>query len=57
MRRGRGTAPIIHVLATSESENPIEEGLVSMIGPFIDTIEEGTLTAICILSYKFLVRL
>tara|TARA_B100001115_G_scaffold18201_1_gene12955 strand:- start:259 stop:1614 length:1356 start_codon:yes stop_codon:yes gene_type:complete len=44
---GIGTAPIIH--ASSKSESPIEEGLVSMIGPFIDTIVVCTLTAICIL--------
>tara|TARA_B100001758_G_scaffold37835_1_gene29071 strand:- start:3691 stop:5046 length:1356 start_codon:yes stop_codon:yes gene_type:complete len=44
---GIGTAPIIH--ASSESENPIEEGLVSMIGPFVDTIIVCTLTALCIL--------
>ncbi len=44
---GIGTAPIIH--ASSKTEEPIEEGLVSMIGPFIDTIVVCTLTAICIL--------
>ena len=44
---GIGTAPIIH--ASSQSENPIEEGLVSMIGPFVDTIIVCTLTALCIL--------
>ena len=50
---GIGTAPIIH--ASSKTENPIEEGLVSMIGPFVDTIIVCTLTAFCILvtdSYK-----
>ena len=44
---GIGTAPIIH--ASSKTENPIEEGLVSMIGPFVDTIIVCTLTAFCIL--------
>ena len=44
---GIGTTPIIH--ASSQSENPIEEGLVSMIGPFVDTIIVCTLTALCIL--------
>ena len=44
---GIGTAPIIH--ASSQTENPIEEGLVSMIGPFVDTIIVCTLTALCIL--------
>jgi len=50
---GIGTAPIIH--ASSKTKNPIEEGLVSMIGPFVDTIIVCTLTAFCILvtdSYK-----
>ena len=44
---GIGTAPIIH--ASSETKEPIQEGLVSMIGPFIDTIIVCTLTAVCIL--------
>jgi len=44
---GIGTAPIIH--AASKTDNPIQEGMVSMIGPFIDTIVVCTLTALCIL--------
>ena len=44
---GIGTAPIIH--ASSNTKDPIEEGMVSMIGPFIDTIVVCTLTALCIL--------
>ena len=44
---GIGTAPIIH--ASSKTDNPLEEGMVSMIGPFIDTIIVCTLTALCIL--------
>ncbi len=44
---GIGTAPIIH--ASSRTENPVEEGLVSMIGPFVDTIIVCTLTALSIL--------
>ena len=44
---GIGTAPIIH--ASSKTENPIEEGIVSMIGPFVDTIIVCTLTALCVL--------
>ena len=44
---GIGTAPIIH--ASSKTENPIDEGMVSMIGPFVDTIIVCTLTALCIL--------
>ena len=44
---GIGTAPIIH--ASSKTENPLDEGMVSMIGPFVDTIIVCTLTALCIL--------
>ena len=44
---GIGTAPIIH--ASSKTDNPLEEGMVSMIGPFVDTIIVCTLTALCIL--------
>lgn len=44
---GIGTAPIIH--ASSKTVNPLEEGMVSMIGPFVDTIIVCTLTALCIL--------
>ncbi len=44
---GIGTAPIIH--ASSNTENPVEEGMVSMIGPFVDTIIVCTLTALCVL--------
>lgn len=44
---GIGTAPIIH--ASSKTDDPIEEGMVSMIGPFIDTLIVCTLTALCIL--------
>ncbi len=44
---GIGTAPIIH--ASSKTESPVEEGMVSMIGPFVDTIIVCTLTALCVL--------
>ena len=44
---GVGTSPIIH--AASKNDNPIKEGLVAMLGPFIDTIIVCTLTAFCIL--------
>ena len=44
---GVGTSPIIH--AASKTDNPIKEGLVAMIGPFVDTIIVCTLTAFCIL--------
>ena len=44
---GVGTSPIIH--AASKNNNPIKEGLVAMIGPFVDTIIVCTLTAFSIL--------
>lgn len=43
---GLGTAPIIH--ATARTEEPVREGLVAMIGPFIDTIVVCTMTALVI---------
>jgi len=45
---GQGSAPIAH--ATSKTENPIEEGMVSILEPFIDTIVICTLTGLVILS-------
>ena len=45
---GQGSAPIAH--ATSKTENPIEEGMVSILEPFIDTIVVCTLTGLVILS-------
>jgi len=45
---GQGTAPIAH--ASSKTENPIEEGMVSILEPFIDTIIICTLTGLVILS-------
>ena len=48
---GVGTSPIIH--SASKNNNPIKEGLVAMIGPFIDTIIVCTLTAFCILISGF----
>jgi AGCS family alanine or glycine:cation symporter len=44
---GIGTAPMAH--GASKNANPIREGLVSMIGPFVDTIVVCTLTALAIL--------
>ena len=44
---GVGTSPIIH--AASKNDNPIKEGLVAMVGPFVDTIIVCTLTAFSIL--------
>ncbi len=44
---GIGTAPMAH--GASQTNESIREGLVAMIGPFIDTIVVCTLTALCIL--------
>ena len=44
---GIGTAPMMH--GTSKTNEPVREGLVAMIGPFIDTIVVCTLTALAIL--------
>jgi alanine or glycine:cation symporter, AGCS family len=44
---GIGTAPM--ALGASKSKEPIREGLVSMLSPFIDTIIVCTLTALAIL--------
>jgi len=45
---GIGTAPMIH--GNARTDEPVREGLVAMIGPFIDTIVVCTLTALAILS-------
>lgn len=44
---GIGTAPMVH--GASKNNEPIREGLIAMIGPFIDTIVVCTLTALVIL--------
>jgi len=44
---GIGTAPMAH--GAAKTEEPIREGLVAMLGPFIDTVIVCTLTALCIL--------
>lgn len=44
---GLGSAPMYH--GQSKTKEPVQEGLVSMLGPFIDTIVVCTLTAIVIL--------
>jgi AGCS family alanine or glycine:cation symporter len=43
---GLGTAPMIH--AAAKTEEPVREGLVAMIGPFVDTIIICTMTALVI---------
>ena len=45
---GQGSAPIAH--ASSKTENPIEEGMVSILEPFIDTNIICTITGLVILS-------
>lgn len=44
---GIGTAPMVH--GQSKTKEPIREGLIAMLGPFIDTIVVCTLTALAIL--------
>ena len=44
---GIGTAPMAH--GAAKTDEPIREGLVAMLGPFIDTIIVCTLTALAIL--------
>ncbi len=44
---GLGSAPMYH--GQSKTDNPIKEGLVAMLGPFIDTILVCTFTAVVII--------
>ena len=44
---GLGSAPMYH--GQSKTDNPIKEGLVASLGPFIDTILVCTFTAIVII--------
>lgn len=45
---GLGTAPLAH--GAAKTNEPVREGLVAMLGPFIDTIVVCSLTAFVILS-------
>lgn len=45
---GQGSAPIAH--ASAKTEEPVSEGMVSILEPFIDTILICTLTGLVILS-------
>lgn len=45
---GLGSAPIAH--AAARTREPVREGLVAMIGPFIDTLLICTLTALVIIT-------
>lgn len=44
---GIGTAPMVH--GNSKTNEPVREGLIAMLGPFIDTIVVCTLTALVIM--------
>ncbi|MFQ5654154.1 MAG: alanine/glycine:cation symporter family protein, partial [Planctomycetota bacterium] len=44
---GLGSAPIAH--AAAKTDEPVREGLVAMVGPFIDTLVICTMTALVIL--------
>jgi AGCS family alanine or glycine:cation symporter len=45
---GQGSAPIAH--AAAKTDEPIREGVVAMIGPFIDTLVICTMTGLVILT-------
>ncbi len=45
---GMGTAPLVH--GAARTNEPVREGLVAMLGPFIDTNIVCTLTALVILT-------
>ena len=45
---GQGSAPIAH--ASARAHEPVSEGMVAILGPFIDTIIICTLTGLVILS-------
>ena len=45
---GLGSAPIAH--AAAQTKNPVRQGLIAMLGTFIDTIIVCTITALVILT-------
>ncbi len=45
---GLGSAPIAH--AAAKTKEPVREGLVAMVGPFIDTLMICTMTALVIIT-------
>lgn len=47
---GVGSAAIAH--AAAKTDEPVREGLVAMLGPFVDTIIVCTMTALCVLVTK-----
>jgi AGCS family alanine or glycine:cation symporter len=44
---GQGSAPIAH--AAAKTDEPVREGTVAMMGPYIDTLTICTLTGLCII--------
>ena len=48
---GLGSAPMAH--AAAKTEEPVREGLVAMLGPFVDTIVICTMTALVIVITGF----
>ena len=47
---GLGSAPIAH--AAAQTKEPVEQGLIAMLGTFIDTIVICTMTALVILTVR-----
>jgi len=47
---GLGTAPMAH--SAARTENAVKQGMVSMLGPFIDTIVVCSITGLAIVSTK-----
>ncbi len=45
---GQGSAPIAH--AAAKTDEPVREGMVAMLGPFIDTLVICTMTGLVILT-------
>lgn len=45
---GLGSAPIVH--SAAKTDEPVRQGLVAMLGPFIDTLTICTMTALVIIS-------
>ncbi len=45
---GQGSAPIAH--AAAKTKEPVREGVVAMMGPFIDTLVICTMTGVAIIS-------
>ncbi|MCF7801354.1 MAG: sodium:alanine symporter family protein [Candidatus Marinimicrobia bacterium] len=52
---GQGSAPIAH--AAAKTQEPVREGVVAMLGPFVDTLVVCTMTGLAItLTEAYLVR-